>query len=129
MTNYTLEIYKAPLEAIKKGAKKIEVRTNNSYESIRYDGLEQGDTIAFQVISGPPFTGLDVIEPDVLIVEVVDVRHYPDPKALLLAEKRVGLENLCETLEEQIDLLYSFHEYQDMIPVHGIFAIEIKPLG
>jgi len=32
------------------------------------------------------------------------------------------------SLEEGIEMLYSFHEYKDMIPLHGIFAIEIKTI-
>jgi len=27
-----------------------------------------------------------------------------------------------------VELLYSFHEYKEMIPVHGIFAIHISPI-
>jgi len=128
MNVHPLEIYRKPLEAIRAGTKKVEIRTNNSYEVIRYDQLKAGDQISFQVISGPPFIGLDVIDPNALTVEVVEVRQYPDPKALLLGEGMEVLSTLCETIDEGIELLYSFHEYQEMIPVHGIFAIEIKVL-
>lgn len=129
MTLYPLEIYQAPLDAIRSGKKKIEIRTNNSYESIRYDQLKSGDRIAFQVISGPPFVGLDdVITPNALTVEVVAIRHYPDPKSLLITEGMAVLSTLCEKLDEGIELLYSFHEYKEMIPIHGIFAIEIRPI-
>ncbi|MFC5079970.1 hypothetical protein VTH8203_04429 [Vibrio thalassae] len=57
MTEYPLEIYQAPLDAIRSGTKKVEIRTNNSYEVIQYDKLMPGDRIAFQVISGPPVCG------------------------------------------------------------------------
>ena len=87
MNSYKLEIYQRPLDAIKSGAKRVEIRTNNSYEAIQYDQLNKGDHIVFQVISGPPFVGLDVIQPNALTVEVLDVRNYPDPRALLMAEK------------------------------------------
>ena len=60
-TSYKLEIYEKPLKAIKAGVKTVEIRTNNSYEEIDYDRLKKGDTISFQIISGPPFTGLDVV--------------------------------------------------------------------
>ncbi len=127
--DYKLEIYRKPLESILSGKKKVEIRTNNSYEAIRYDQLNVGDTISFQVISGPPFIGLDVIEPDALTVEVLEVRHYPDALALLDAEGMQVLSNLCDTKAQGVELLNSFHEYQEMIPVHGIFAIEIRPKG
>ncbi|MCJ2375505.1 hypothetical protein LNL84_01495 [Vibrio sp. ZSDZ34] len=125
--NYKLEIYRKPLESILSGKKKVEIRTNNSYEAIRYDQLKVGDFISFQVISGPPFIGLDVIEADALTVEVVDVRHYTDALSLLNTEGMEVLSNLCETKEQGIELLHSFHEYKEMIPKHGIFAIEIRP--
>ncbi|AYV24458.1 hypothetical protein [Vibrio mediterranei] len=126
MTEYPLEIYQAPLDAIRSGVKKVEIRTNNSYEAIEYDKLMPGDKISFQVISGPPFVGLDVIKPNALIVEVVEVRQYPDPRALLTSEGMQVLSKLCNTIEEGIEMLYSFHEYKEMIPQHGIFAIEIR---
>jgi ASC-1-like (ASCH) protein len=125
--NYKLEIYRKPLESILSGKKKVEIRTNNSYESIRYDQLNVGDTISFQVISGPPFIGLDVIDADALTVEVLDVRHYPDALSLLNTEGMEVLSNLCETIAQGVELLNSFHEYKQMIPIHGIFAIEIRP--
>ena len=128
MTTFPLEIYQTPLDAISSGKKKVEIRTNNGYKAIRYDQLNAGDHIAFQVISGPPFIGLDVITPNALIVEVIAVRHYIDPKALLIAEGMVVLSQHCETLAEGVKRLYSFHEYKEMIPIHGIFAIEIRPV-
>ena len=126
MNSYKLEIYQRPLDAIKSGAKRVEIRTNNSYEAIQYDQLTKGDHIAFQVISGPPFVGLDVIKPNALTVEVLDVRNYPDPRALLMTEGLGVLSNLSDSIDEGVELLYSFHEYKEMIPIHGIFAIEIR---
>lgn len=126
MNSYKLEIYQRPLDAIKSGAKRVEIRTNNSYEAIQYDQLNKGDHIVFQVISGPPFVGLDVIQPNALTVEVLDVRNYPDPRALLMTEGLGVLSNLSDSIDEGVELLYSFHEYKEMIPVHGIFAIEIR---
>ncbi|MCL9780924.1 hypothetical protein M9194_05695 [Vibrio sp. S4M6] len=129
MKRYPLEIYQAPLDSILSGKKKVEIRTNNSYEAIRYDQLCPGDRIDFQVIAGPPFVGLDVIVPNALSVEVIDVRHYPDANSLLVAEGMQVLSNLCESLQEGVELLQSFHEYTEMIPIHGIFAIEIRPVS
>ena len=128
MTTYPLEIYRGPLEAIRAGTKKVEIRTLNSYESIPYDKLLPGDRILFQIIAGPPFGGLEVVEADALLVEVRKVLHYPNPGALLRAEGMEVLSGLCESFEEGEKLLYSFFEYKEQIPVHGIFALHIRPV-
>ena len=127
-TSYKLEIYKNTLEAIRTGLKKVEIRTNNSYEQINYDQLKSGDTITFQIISGPPFVGLEVVEADALTVEVLTVVNYKDPRELLENEGLDVLSTLVTDIDQGIELLYSFHEYKEMIPQHGIFAIHIKPL-
>jgi len=36
------------------------------------------------------------------------------------------LSDLVETMEEGEELLYSFHEYKEMIPIHGIYAIHFN---
>ena len=126
VNEYQLEIYKKPLEAIKRGSKRIEIRTNNSYENIQYELLEPGDIISFQIINGPPFVNLDVIVPDALRVKVKNVIKYKDPNELLIKEGLEVLSTLVNSLEEGIELLYSFHEYKEMIPIHGLFAIEIE---
>lgn len=127
-SNYSLEIYAQPLQAIKDGLKKVEIRTNNSYEKIQYNNLSPGDKISFQIISGPPFVGLDVIKSDALTVEILSVIKYRDPRELLEEEGLEVLSTLVTDIDQGIELLYSFHEYKEMIPVHGIFAIHIKPL-
>ena len=123
---YKLEIYKKPLEAIKNGSKNIEIRTNNSYEAIDYSLLKVDDIISFQIINGPPFVNLDVVTPDALKVKVKRVTNYRNPEELLLNEGLQVLSTLVNSLDEGIKMLYSFHEYEDMIPIHGIFAIEIE---
>ena len=125
-SSYKLEIYKKPLEAIKNGSKNIEIRTNNSYEAIDYSLLKVDDVISFQIINGPPFINLDVITPDALKVKVKRVTNYRNPEELLLNEGLQVLSTLVNSLDEGIKMLYSFHEYEDMIPIHGIFAIEIE---
>ena len=125
---YKLEIYKKPLEAIKNGSKNIEIRTNNSYEAIDYSLLKVDDIISFQIINGPPFINLDVITPDALKVKVKRVTNYRNPEELLLNEGLQVLSTLVNSLDEGIKMLYSFHEYEDMIPIHGIFAIEIEKI-
>ena len=125
-SSYKLEIYKKPLDAIKNGTKHIEIRTNNSYEAIDYSLLKVDDVISFQIINGPPFINLDVITSDALKVKVKRVTNYRNPEELLLNEGLQVLSTLVNSLDEGIKMLYSFHEYEDMIPIHGIFAIEIE---
>ena len=125
-SSYKLEIYKKPLDAIKNGTKHIEIRTNNSYEAIDYSLLKVDDVISFQIINGPPFINLDVITPDALKVKVKRVTNYRNPEELLLNEGLQVLSTLVNSLDEGIKMLYSFHEYEEMIPIHGIFAIEIE---
>ena len=125
---YKLEIYKKPLEAIKNGSKNIEIRTNNSYEAIDYSLLKVDDIISFQIIDGPPFVNLDVVTPDALKVKVKRVTNYRNPEELLLNEGLQVLSTLVNSLDEGIKMLYSFHEYEEMIPIHGIFAIEIDKI-
>ena len=127
-SSYKLEIYKKPLEAIKNGTKHIEIRTNNSYEAIDYSLLKVDDVISFQIINGPPFINLDVITPDALKVKVKRVTNYRNPEELLLNEGLQVLSTLVNSLDEGIKMLYSFHEYEEMIPIHGIFAIEIEKI-
>ena len=128
VTEYKLEIYKKPLKAIKNGTKRIEIRTNNSYENINYEALQPGDLISFQIINGPPFVNLDVVVPDALKVRVLNVVKYKGPEDLLLTEGLEVLSTLVNSLEEGIEMLYSFHEYREMIPIHGIYAIEIETI-
>ena len=125
---YKLEIYKKPLDAIKNGSKHIEIRTNNTYEAIDYSLLKVDDIISFQIIDGPPFVNLDVVTPDALKVKVKRVTNYRNPEELLLNEGLQVLSTLVNSLDEGIKMLYSFHEYEEMIPIHGIFAIEIDKI-
>ena len=127
-SSYKLEIYKKPLDAIKNGSKNIEIRTNNSYEAIDYSLLKVDDIISFQIINGPPFVNLDVVTPDALKVKVKRVTNYRNPEELLLNEGLQVLSTLVNSLDEGIKMLYSFHEYEEMIPIHGIFAIEIEKI-
>ena len=106
VAEYKLEIYKKPLEAIKSGIKRIEVRTNNSYENIDYEALQPGDLISFQIINGPPFVNLDVVVPNALKVRVLNVVKYKNPKDLLVKEGLDVLSTLVNSLEEGIEMLY-----------------------
>ena len=126
MSIYPLEIYRKPLEAIISGRKKVEIRTNNSYENIDYTKLEPYDIIKFQIINGPPFVGLEIVEKDALSVEVLKVIKYKNPEDLLKNEGLEVLSGIVASLEEGVEMLYSFEEYKEMIPIHGIFAIHFN---
>ena len=126
MSIYPLEIYRKPLEAIISGRKKVEIRTNNSYENIDYTKLEPYDIIKFQIINGPPFVSLEIVEKDVLSVEVLKVIKYKNPEDLLKNEGLEVLSGIVSSLEEGVEMLYSFEEYKEMIPIHGIFAIHFN---
>ena len=126
MSIYPLEIYRKPLEAIISGRKKVEIRTNNSYENIDYTKLEPYDIIKFQIINGPPFVGLEIVEKDALSVEVLKVIKYKNPEGLLKNEGLEVLSGIVSSLEEGVEMLYSFEEYKEMIPIHGIFAIHFN---
>ena len=126
MSIYPLEIYRKPLEAIISGRKKVEIRTNNSYENIDYTKLEPYDIIKFQIINGPPFVGLEIVEKDALSVEVLKVIKYKNPEDLLKNEGLEVLSGIVSSLEEGVEMLYSFEEYKEMIPIHGIFAIHFN---
>ena len=126
MSIYPLEIYRKPLEAIISGRKKVEIRTNNSYENIDYTKLEPYDIIKFQIINGPPFVGLEIVEKDALSVEVLKVIKYKNPEDLLKNEGLEVLSGIVSSLEEGVQILYSFEEYKEMIPIHGIFAIHFN---
>ena len=126
MSIYPLEIYRKPLEAIISGRKKVEIRTNNSYENIDYTKLEPYDIIKFQIINGPPFVSLEIVEKDILSVEVLKVIKYKNPEDLLKNEGLEVLSGIVSSLEEGVEMLYSFEEYKEMIPIHGIFAIHFN---
>ena len=126
MSIYSLEIYRKPLEAIISGKKKVEIRTNNTYENIDYTKLEPYDIIKFQIINGPPFVGLEIVEKDALSVEVLKVIKYKNPEDLLKNEGLEVLSGIVSSLEEGVEMLYSFEEYKEMIPIHGIFAIHFN---
>ena len=126
MSTYPLEIYRKPLEAIISGRKKVEIRTNNSYENIDYTKLEPYDIIKFQIINGPPFVGLEIVEKDALSVEVLKVIKYKNPEDLLKNEGLEVLSGIVSSLGEGVEMLYSFEEYKEMIPIHGIFAIHFN---
>ena len=51
---------------------------------------------------------------------------YKNPEDLLKKEGLEVLSGIVSSLAEGIQMLYSFEEYKEMIPIHGIFAIHFN---
>ena len=73
-----------------------------------------------------PFIGLEIVEKDALSIEVLKVIKYKHPEDLLKKEGLEVLSGIVSSLEEGVQILYSFEEYKEMIPIHGIFAIHFN---
>jgi ASC-1-like (ASCH) protein len=116
--NYNLDLNDRPFKAIRACTKKIETRVPTSYDKIPYSELKSGDTLTFRNNT----TG------EIMKVEIVDVRHYSDVRALLETE---GTRN---TLSSGLDINAAieryntaFEEYKENIPKYGIYGIEVRP--
>lgn len=116
--NYDLELNDRPFKAIKAGTKKIETRVPTSYDKTPYADLKTGDT----------FTFTNNVTSEVMKVEILGVRHYPDVRSMLEAE---GTRN---ALSSGLDINAAveryntvFEEYKENIPKFGIYGIEVMP--
>ena len=117
--NYNLELMDRPFKAIKARTKKIETRVPTSYDKTSYADLKIGDT----------FTFTNITTNEIMKVEILGVRHYPDVKSLLEAE---GARN---ALSSDLDINgaverynTAFEEYKENIPKFGIYGIEVRPI-
>jgi ASC-1-like (ASCH) protein len=117
--NYNLDLNDRPFKAIKAGTKKIETRVQTSYDKTPYPDLKIGDT----------FTFTNNVTGEMMKVEILGVRHYPDVRSMLEAE---GTRN---TLSSGLDIngaveRYNtvFEEYKENIPKFGIYGIEVRPI-
>jgi len=117
--NYNLDLNDRPFQAIKAGTKKIETRVPTSYDKTPYAELKAGDT----------FTFTNNVTNEVMKVEILGVRHYPDVRAMLEAE---GTRN---ALSSGLDINgaierynTAFEEYKENIPKFGIYGIEVKKI-
>ncbi|MEK7634887.1 MAG: ASCH domain-containing protein [Patescibacteria group bacterium] len=115
--NYDLELNDRPFKAIKAGTKKIETRVPTSWDKTPYAELKVGDTITFT----------NNVTSEVIMVEILGVRHYPDVRSLLEAE---GTRNALSSglrIDEAIERYNTvFPEYKENIPKFGIYGIEVK---
>ena len=117
--NYDLSLNDRPFKAIKAGTKKIETRVPTSYDKTPYADLKAGDT----------FTFTNMTTNEVMRVEILGVRHYPDVRSMLEAE---GTRNALSSgldINGAIERYNTvFEEYKENIPKFGIYGIEVRPL-
>ena len=115
--NYNIDLNDRPFKAIKAGTKRIETRVPTSWDQTPYNELKVGDTITFT----------NNTNGDLLKVDILGVRNYPDVRSLLEAE---GTRNTLSSglgIEEAIERYNTvFEEYRENIPKFGIYAIEVK---
>ena len=117
--NYNLELMDRPFKAKKAGTKKIETRVPTSYDKTPYADLKAGDT----------FTFTNMTTSEVMKVEILGVRHYPDVRSMLEAE---GTRNALSSgldINRAVERYNTvFEEYKENIPKFGIYGIEVRPL-
>jgi ASC-1-like (ASCH) protein len=115
---FTLHLPERPFRAIKKGLKKIEGRSPDSKDN-KYEKMKPGDILIFEHEE----TG------EKLETKILFVHHYPDVKAMLLAE---GIENVLssepKTIEYGVASYNSISDYKERILRFGIYAIGVKPI-
>ncbi|MFA6158026.1 MAG: ASCH domain-containing protein [Candidatus Paceibacterota bacterium] len=114
--NYNLDLNDRPFRAIKEGTKKIEGRTRTSQNTFSYDALKVGDTLTF----------LNNVTGEILVVDILGVRHYLDTRSMLEAEGTRNVLSSGGTIEQGIESYNSFFEYKEGIVRYGIYAIEIR---
>jgi len=115
--NYDLNLNDRPFKAIKAGTKKIETRVPTSWDKTPYAELKVRDTINFT----------NNVTGEVMEVEILGVRHYPDVRALLEAEGTRNTLSSGLSISEAIERYDTvFPEYKENIPKFGIYAIEVK---
>lgn len=88
-----------------------------SWDKTPYTELKAEDTITFT----------NNATNEVMVVEILGVRHYPDVRALLEAE---GTRNTLSSgldINEAIERYNTvFPEYKENIPKYGIYGIEVR---
>jgi ASC-1-like (ASCH) protein len=117
--NYDLDLNDRPFQAIRAGTKKIETRVPTSHYNIPYGELKVGDT----------FTFTNNVSNEVMKVEILGVRHYPDVRAMLEAEGTRNTLSSGLSISEAVERYDTvFEEYKENIPKYGIYAIEVRKL-
>jgi ASC-1-like (ASCH) protein len=117
--NYNLDLNDRPFKAIKAGTKKIETRVPTSHYNIPYGELKVGDT----------FTFTNNVTNEVMKVEILGVRHYPDVRTMLETEGTRNTLSSGLSIPEAVERYNTaFEEYKENIPKYGIYGIEVKPI-
>lgn len=114
--NYNLELNDIPFKAIKAGTKKIENRVQTSHYKFLYKDLKIGDTITF----------INNVTSEVMIADILGVRHYDDFRKLLESEGTRNALSSGLSMEKAIERFDTFSEYKENIPKFGVYAIEVK---
>ena len=115
--NYQLDLNDRPFKAIRAGTKKIETRVPTSYDATPYEKLVAGDTLTFT----------NNVTMEVMKVEVLGVRNYPNVRSMLEAEgTRNALSSGLDINAAVERYNTAFSEYKENIPKYGIYAIEVK---
>ena len=122
---YNTKIYQQPFDAIVRGEKKFELRTNTSYEDIDYTKPKTGDQIEFEVIAGPPFMDFGVIHNTKLVITIGAIRHYPSARLFFEEEGFSWSSFNLKSLDEAVNWIHQILEYEKNIPKYGLFAFEI----
>jgi ASC-1-like (ASCH) protein len=114
--NYNLGLNDRPFKAIKAGTKKIEGRTPEDTSDKRYDGMVPGDTLTFT----------NNTTNEMMVCEVLFVRHYDDVRSMLEIE---GTKNVLSSgldIEGGIKSYNSLEGYEKRIMKFGIYAIGVE---
>jgi ASC-1-like (ASCH) protein len=117
--NYDFNLNDRPFQAIKAGTKKIEGRTPKDENDKKFEQMVAGDTLTFT----------NKITNEVMKVEVLGVRHYPEVRAMLEAE---GTRNVLSSgldVEGGIKSYNSLEGYEERIKKFGIYGIEVKVIN
>ena len=116
--NYDLTLNDRPFKAIKTGTKKIEGRTPRDENDKRYELMKPGDTLTF----------INNVTDEVMKVEILGVRYYPDTKSMLETE---GTRNVLSSgldIKGGIESYNNLEGYKERIKKFGIYGIEVRLL-
>ncbi len=116
---YKTDINERAFNAILTGTKTIEIRTNTPGDPINYSNIKPGDIMEFDTWPKPSQRKLCAI--------VKAIRHYSDTRRLFEIE---GLDYTTSSKPNNIEIaIASIHRltnYEQAVPKHGIYAIELK---
>lgn len=114
---YCFDIHEVAFDAIAAGRKRVEVRTNNSYDDVDYSQIHPGDTC--EIFTAPE-------DGRRLVFTVDSVQHYQSARDLLEGEEIACVLSAGDVgVERGVAIIHSIDEYEMMIPQHGVWALRI----